>query len=313
MNGADGVDTALHGTPGLGEIAATTTASYGWLNNPWRKPRFLQAITWGYLFWSIVPVIIAVIFSFNAGRSRSTWQGFSMRWWYQDPFDSLWHDPTLRTAMTQTVRLSILTVILAVPLGTAFAIGIDRWRGRPAAGANFIMLFSFVVPEIILGVSLFLSFSYLLKSLVPELGTTAQVLGLVTFQLSYPFIIVRARLLTIGPEYEEAAMDLGGTPSQALRRVLLPLLSPAILASVALVLADTVDNFVTVRYLSGAADTEPLSVKIYSAARSAPTPAVNAAATVMLVATLLVISLGWAVYKRLNRGQGGDAGSFVDL
>ncbi len=313
MNGGDGVDTALHGTPGLGEIAATTTASYGWLNNPWRKPRFLQAITWGYLFWSIVPVVIAVIFSFNAGRSRSTWQGFSMRWWYQDPFDSLWHDPTLRTAMTQTVRLSILTVILAVPLGTAFAIGIDRWRGRPAAGANFIMLFSFVVPEIILGVSLFLSFSYLLKSLVPELGTTAQVLGLVTFQLSYPFIIVRARLLTIGPEYEEAAMDLGGTPSQALRRVLLPLLSPAILASVALVLADTVDNFVTVRYLSGAADTEPLSVKIYSAARSAPTPAVNAAATVMLVATLLVISLGWAVYKRLNRGQGGDAGSFVDL
>jgi len=108
-------------------------------------------------------------------------------------------------------------------------------------------------------------------------------------------------------------MDLGATPSQGLRRVLLPLLSPAILASVALVLADTVDNFVTVRYLSGAADTEPLSVKIYSAARSAPTPAVNAAATVMLVATLLVISLGWAVYKRLNRGQGGDVGSFVDL
>ena len=74
-----------------------------------------------------------------------------------------------------------------------------------------------------------------------------------TFQLSYPFIIVRARLLTIGPEYEEAAMDLGATPSQALRRVLLPLLSPAILASVALVFADSVDNFVTVRYLSGPA------------------------------------------------------------
>ena len=98
-----------------------------------------------------------------------------------------------------------------MPLGTAFAIGIDRWHGRPAAGANFIMLFSFVVPEIILGVSLFLMFTYLLKSLVPELGTTAQVLGLVTFQMSYPFIIVRARLLSIGPEYEEAAMDLGGT------------------------------------------------------------------------------------------------------
>ena len=235
-----------------------------------------------------------------------------MRWWYQDPFDSLWHDPTLRTAMFQTFRLSFLTVVVAVPLGTAFAIGIDRWRGRPAAGSNFIMLFSFVVPEIILGVSLFLMFSNLFQNAV-KLGTMAQIMGLVTFQMSYPFIIVRARLLTIGPEYEEAAMDLGGTPSQALRRVLLPLLSPAILASVALVFADSVDNFVTVRYLSGPADSEPLSVKIYAAARSAPTPAVNAAATVMLVSTLVVIAFGWLIYRRLNRDQGSDMGSFVDV
>ena len=66
-------------------------------------------------------------------------------------------------------------------------------------------------------------------------------------------IIVRARLLSIGPEYEEAAMDLGGSPTQAVRRVLLPLLYPAIFASVALVFADTIDDFVTVRYLSGPA------------------------------------------------------------
>ena len=302
-------DAAIEGVT----VGRSAEASGGWLNNPWRKPRFLEAITWGYLLWSIVPVIIAVIFSFNAGRSRSTWQGFSLRWWYQDPFDSLWTDPTLRTAMFQTFKLSLVTVLLSVPLGTAFAIGIDRWRGRPAGAANFTMLFSFVVPEIILGVSLFLMFTNLLDNFV-RLGTAAQVMGLVTFQLSYPFIIVRARLLSIGPEYEEAAMDLGGTPNQALRRVLLPLLSPAILASVALVFADSVDNFVTVRYLSGQADTEPLSVKIYSAARSSPTPAVNAAASVMLISTMLVIGLGWFVYRRLRQGQGGaDVGSFVEM
>jgi len=285
----------------------------GWLNNPWRKPRFLQATTWAYLTWSILPVVIAVIFSFNSGRSRSTWQGFSMRWWYQDPFDSLLHDPALRGAMAQTFRLSIITALLAVPIGTFFAIGVDRWRGRPAAGANFTMLFSFVVPEIILGVSLFLLFLNLFQN-VFQLGTVAQIMGLVTFQMSYPFIIVRARLLSIGPEYEEAAMDLGGTPNQALRRVLFPLLWPAILASIALVFADSVDNFVTVRYLSGSADTEPLSVKIYSAARSSPTPAVNAAATVMLISTMLVITVGWFMYRRFTQGQGeGNVGSFVQL
>jgi spermidine/putrescine transport system permease protein len=282
---------------------ATSRVATGWLRNPWRKPRLLQAVTWGYLLWSTLPVIIAIVFSFNAGRSRSTWQGFSLRWWTQDPFDSLWNDIALRQAMFQTLRLSILTVVLAVPLGTAFAIGIDRWRGRPAATANFFMLFSFVMPEIILGTSLFLLFTSLFENLV-RLGTTAQILGLVTFQLSYPVIIVRARLLSIGPEYEEAAMDLGASPTHALRRVLLPLLSPAILASAALVFADSVDNFVTVRYLSGQAPTEPLSVKIYSAARSSPTPAVNAAATVMLVATLGAIALAWLVYRRITRDRG---------
>jgi spermidine/putrescine transport system permease protein len=282
--------------------------------DPWRRPRVLQAVTLAYLLWSTVPVVIAIVFSFNSGRSRSTWQGFSLRWWYQDPFNSLWTDPTLRSAMFQTLRLSLLTVVLAVPLGTAFAIGIDRWRGRPAATANFFMLFSFVIPEIILGVSLFLLFTNLAEGLV-QLGTPAQVLGLVTFQLSYPVIIVRARLLSIGPEYEEAAMDLGASPTQALRRVLLPMLAPAILASVALVFADSVDNFVTVRYLSGQAPTEPLSVKIYTAARASPTPAVNAAATVMLVATLTVIGLAWVAYRRIvsRRGEAVSASGLADL
>jgi len=224
---------------------ASPRVATGWLRSPWRKPRFLQAVTWSYLLWSTLPVVIAIIFSFNAGRSRSTWQGFSLRWWYQDPFDSLWNDPALRTAMFQTLRLSIVTMVVSVPLGTAFAIGIDRWRGRPAATANFFMLFSFVMPEIILGVSLFLLFANLFEGIV-QLGTTAQILGLVTFQISYPVIVVRARLLSIGPEFEEAAMDLGASPTQALRRVLLPLLGPAILASAALVFADSVDNFVTV-------------------------------------------------------------------
>jgi spermidine/putrescine transport system permease protein len=93
----------------------------------------------------------------------------------------------------------------------------------------------------------------------------------VTFQLSYPVIICRARLLSIGREYEEAAMDLGASPVKALRHVLVPLLVLAIFASAVLVFADVIDDFVLVRYLSSDAATEPMSVKIYSSARSSPT------------------------------------------
>ncbi len=283
----------------------------GWLRNPWRKPWFLAGFTWAYLAWSILPVLIAIAFSFNAGRSRSVWQGFSMRWWTGDPNDALFHDPALRQAIVQSLRLSFITMIIAVPLGTMFAIALDRWHGRPARTANFAMLFSFVMPEIILGVALYLLFTNLFKSVV-HLGTGAQLLGLITFQLSYPVIIVRARLLTIGPEYEEAAMDLGAKPGQALRRVLLPLLFPAIFASFAIMFADTIDDFVTVNYLASTAATQPLSVKIYSAARGSPTPAVNAAATFMLISTLMAIGVGFLIYRVFSRGQrSGEAGAGV--
>lgn len=284
-------------------IERTPTAPpTGYFRNPWRKPRVLQGVTIGYLLWSLLPVVIAVIFSFNAGRSRISWQGFSLRWWTQDPTDSLLRDEAMRSAMAQTYKLAIITVLVAVPLGTLFAIGIDRWHGRPARTANFTMLLSFVVPEIILGVSLYILFTNLLKGLVP-LGTPAQAIGLISFQLSYPVIIVRARLLTIGPEYEEAAMDLGATPSQAIRRILLPLIAPAILASVALVFADVVDDFVTVAALSAEASSETLAQKIYSASRASPTPEVNAAATMMLITTLVVVAGGLLFYRRFSRGQ----------
>ena len=272
-----------------------------WWRDPWRKPRILATVTWAYLIWSLVPLTIAIAISFNGSRSNSVLHGFSLQWWWSDPEESLWHDPELHAALFQSLRLGLTTVLVSVPLGVAFALGIDRWHGRPATGASFLMLLSFVMPEIILGISLFLVFQHLLTFV--ELGTTAQLLGLVTYQISYPVIIVRARLLTIGREYEEAASDLGALPRQAIRRVLLPLLYPAIFASAALVFADTIDDFVTVRYLCASSSCEPISVKVYDAARAAPPPSVNAAVTFMMVATLLAITIGFLAYRWVTRGE----------
>ena len=287
--------------PAPAKPAVVTAPRRRWWRDPWRKPTILATITWGYLIWSLVPLTIAIAISFNGSRSNSVLHGFSLQWWWSDPDDSLWHDPELHAALFQSLRLGILTVLIAVPLGVSFALGIDRWHKRPATAATFLMLLSFVMPEIILGISLFLVFQHLLTFV--ELGTTAQILGLVTYQVSYPVIIVRARLLTIGREYEEAASDLGAPPRQAIRRVLLPLLYPAIFASAALVFADTIDDFVTVKYLSGPATSEPLSVKIYNFSRAEPTPAVNAAATFLLVTTTLAIVIGYLAYRRATRGQ----------
>ncbi|HKV17974.1 MAG TPA: ABC transporter permease, partial [Mycobacterium sp.] len=272
-----------------------------WWNNPWRPPRFLIAITVGYLVWSLLPVLIAVAYSFNDGKSRTTWQGFSFRWYWGDQTLSVWHNDALHTALLQTLKLGVIATLITVPLGTLFAIGIDRWRGRLPAGANFLMLLSFELPEVLLADALL--FVITTVAVPVDLGTTAQVIGLVTFQVSYPAVLVRARLATIGPQYEEAAMDLGASPFGALRRIIMPMLLPAIFASTVLVFADVIDDFVLVRYLSGDASTEPVSVKIYNTARAAPTPALNALATLLLVAALAAVVIGFVVYRRMTRGD----------
>ena len=282
-----------------------------WFSNPWRKPRVLLAFTVLYVVWSLLPVLIAVLFSFNEGRSRTTWQGFSTRWYYGDPLRSVWADDSLHTALLHTFRLGIVVTVITVPLGVMLALGLDRWRGRLPAGANFAMLLSFVIPETLLAVA----FLFLVTSvswLPLHLGLTGQVAGLITFQLSYPVIIVRSRLLTIGKQYEEAAVDLGTTPLGAVRRVLLPMLLPAIFASTVLVFADVVDDFVLVRYLSGDSSTEPVSVKIYNTARAAPTPALNAVATLVLLASFVAITIGYVVYRRFSQGDtSANVGAFA--
>ena len=279
------------------------TALRRWWADPHRPPRILQAVTAAYLLWSLLPVAIAVMFSFNSGRSRTQWQGFSFRWYWGDPIRSVWHDDTLRTALSHTLVLGVLATAVTVPLGVAFALGVDRWRGRLPEGANFVMLVSFVIPETLLAVALLFLVNQVRTPL--ELGTSAQVAGLVTFQLSYPVVIVRARLLTIGKQYEQAAIDLGASPMGAVRRVLLPMLMPAILVSAVLVFADVIDDFIIVRYLSGDSSTEPVSVKVYNTARAAPTPALNALTTLLLAASLVAVAVGFLAYRWFTRGEKG--------
>ncbi len=271
-----------------------------WLANPWGQPRALGAVTWLYMVWSIAPVVIAILFSFNNGRSRSVWQGFSTRWYWGDPNLSVLHDPAMRGALEQSLRLAGLDMLIAVPLGLGLALGLTRWRGFGARPVNYLMLFPLVTPEIVMAVSLLLVFVLLYGI---ALGTEAQVLGQVTFSISYVVIIVRGRLLSIGPEYEEAARDLGATQLGALRLVLLPLLYPAVFACFVVVFALSIDDFVVTDYLSSNSSTQTVPIKIYSGVRGTTTPALNALATVMVVATLLSVGLAYLVYRWSARSQ----------
>jgi spermidine/putrescine transport system permease protein len=296
-------------------ITGTRSSRPRLLRNPWRHPWFLEGFTWLYLVWSLAPIALAVLFSFNKGKSQATYQGLSWRWYWGDKVNSVWYNPQLHSAMFVTLKLSAYTTLIAVPIGVAFALGINRWRGPISMSFNFIMILSFVVPELIFGVAMFFVFTQMpgLKAL--GLGTIAEVLGLVTWNVSWPAIIVQARLVTIGKQYEEAAADLGATMFQTMRRVMVPLLMPAIFASAILVFSGVIDDFVIVDLLSSNATNTPMSVIIYSTQHGGNGgPALNALATIMLLMSFVVAALGFLGYRLMTRGQkGGNQQALVSI
>jgi len=251
------------------------------LRNPWGKPRWLVGVTWVYILWSLLPVLLAIRFAFNSGRSRTSLQGWSTKWFFGDNSFSVFGDPTLQDALTHSLVLAGLAMLIATPIGIMLAIGLQRWRGRGSGPANVIALLPLVTPELVFAVGLFLLFTTAMATI--GLGTTAQVIGHVTFSMSFVVVIVRGRLITIGPDVEEAAADLGAPPLAVIWRVLLPLLAPAVAA------------------------TTTVPMRIYAQARAAPTPALNALATLMLAFTLIALGLAYGVFRFFSRGEKGGS------
>jgi spermidine/putrescine transport system permease protein len=241
------------------------------LANPWGRPRFLAITTWLYIAWSLIPVLLAIRFAFNSGRSRTSLQGWSLRWFWQDPTLSVFHDPTLQAALTHSLELALIVMVVATPLGTALALGMRRWIGPGSGIANIVLL-------------------------LPAIGQ-------VTFTLSWVVLIVRGRLAIIGREVEEAAADLGAPPMQVVWRVLLPLLVPAMAASLLVSFALSIDDFVVSQYLASGADTTTVPMRIYSQARGGPPPALNALATIMRGFTLFALARADVVDQMMTRGE----------
>ena len=192
---------------------------------------------------------MAVLFGFNEGRSRSTWQGFSLRWYYQDPNFSVLHDPSLRDALVQSLKLAGLTMLIATPLGVALAIGLARWtrEGRQARELPHAVPARHARDSHGRGVVLGIRLPLRLHP-ARDPGAVARARHLHRLLRRD---IVRGRLFAVGREYEEAAMDLGASQWQAMRMVLLPMLAPAIWASLMIAFAISIDDFVITAFLMG--------------------------------------------------------------
>jgi spermidine/putrescine transport system permease protein len=190
-----------------------------------RRPFVLASLTWLYVIWSIVPVLIAVQFSFNDGRSRTSWQGASFRWYWGDPFASVWHDESLRLALINSLRLGLLTLLIATPIGTALALGLTRWRGRGSRPSNALMLLPAGHTRDRDGQRPVPGVHQPLHRRAPRpYGAAARARHVLDLVRGGD----RARAVALGRRrVRDAARDLGASPIQAIRTVLIPLLMPS--------------------------------------------------------------------------------------
>jgi spermidine/putrescine transport system permease protein len=279
-----------------------------------RRFKALPIIIWGYIAWSLVPVVIAVAYSFNDGRSRTVWKGFSFRWWFGDKYASVFHDDSMRNAIVNSLVLAVTTMLIVTPLGLALAIGAHRMRGRSASAVKGMTSIPLITPEIVVGAALLLTFTRLFSGI--PLGYPAQLLGNVTFSVSAVVVIVRARLVSIGSSYEEAARDLGASRFQALRYVLMPMLWPSVMASFAVVFATVIDDFVITSFLSAGVGSETVPLRIYSSIRGGATPALNALATLLVLITFAALTIGvfgLSIWRKRHGEQGGFKAALADL
>ena len=267
----------------------------------WRRTQgggsvWLAAITVGYLLWSLIPIVLAMFFSFNAGASVTHWDGFSLRWWVGDPAaqESIVHDPATRAALLQSLKLAGLTAVIAVPCATAFALGYRGWGARLPRLALWAMLVVLASPPIVIGTSMWLLFAFPLRHFpfgdFGWFGSRAQWIGMVTLYVPMATLIVFARLIFIPREQEEMAADLGAPPGGIVRRVLLPQLRPAIFAAAAVVFAGALGEFVIVDALRGSDATRALGPAMFGSIDGA-TPRHSAIGTALAVAGAAAFAL----------------------
>jgi len=252
-------------------------------------PFNLVSVTLGFAFLYL-PIVLLIIYSFNASKLVTVWGGFSTKW-----YGELLRDQALLDAAWVTLRIGVLSATVATVLGTLAAIALvrhGRFKGRTLfSGMIYAPL---VMPDVITGLSLLLLF----VAIGFDRGFWTIVLAHITFSMCFVAVVVQSRLVTFDRSLEEAALDLGCPPAKTFFQITLPIILPAVIAGWMLAFTLSLDDLVIASFTSGPGATT-LPMKIYSQVRLGVTPEINAVCTILIaLVTVGVIAASIAAKRR---------------
>ncbi len=249
--------------------------------------RFYTFLMFLFLY---APIIVLIIYSFNAGKSTAHWGGFSLKW-----YKALFSDRQIMKSLYYTILVALLASSIATVIGTFAAFGIHQMRPIRQKLVLQVNNIPILNPDIVTGVALMTLFSMFKL----QLGLSTMLIAHVTFCIPYVILSVLPKLRQMNQDTLNAAMDLGATPWYAFRKVILPEIMPGIVAGFLMAFTLSVDDFVISFFTTGGGVSN-LSITIYSMARRGIKPIINALSTLMFVAVLIMLLI-------INKGSDSKA------
>jgi spermidine/putrescine transport system permease protein len=251
--------------------------------------RIYGVLAFGYLF---TPIAYVTVFSFNdGGRTNIVWNGFTLKNW-ANPCGA----PDVCTSVRNSLLIGVVATVISTVLGTMVAFALARHRFRGRAAINVLIFLPMATPEVVMAASLLTLFLNL--GTVFSLGLTTIVIAHVMFCLSFVIVAVKARLQSLDPRLEQAAMDLYASEAQTFLRVTLPLVAPGIAGAALLAFSLSFDDYIITTFNSGSVNTFPKFV--YTAAqRGIPAQAYIIGAAMFYI-TLLIVLVGDLIRRRVS-------------
>ncbi len=273
-------------------MRSRTTSSLAW------GQKLLAANAWLIFAFFYTPILVLIIFSFNAGRSGTVWEGFSLRW-----YGELANDPAILSAFTNTVIVAFVATILSTIIGTMISLAMERHHFPFKLPLDAVLYMPIIIPEIVIALATLLFFIIVfnmvknLFGITWGLGLPTIIIAHVAFTISFVATIVRARLVDMDPNMEQAARDLYADEWQTFRRVTFPLLMPAVVSGALMGFTLSLDDFLITFFVSGPGSTT-LPILVYSKVKFGVTPDLNALATLLLVFSIGLVLLAQFLQRR---------------
>ena len=254
------------------------------------------------LLFLYAPILLLVIFSFSGARDPGVWGGFTFDW-YRDLAD----DDNVQKAIGISVRVAIVSTIIATVLGTMAALALERFSFRGKRVFDALLYLPIIIPDVTMAVMMLLFFTQAFDLIDLVFGTrigkgfATVVVSHVAFNIAFVSVVVRARIAGMDSTLEQAAGDLYATRWKAFRYVTLPLIMPGVLGGALLALTLSLDDVVVTQFVSGPGSTT-LPVYVFGLIRRDVTPLINAVSVVMLVASLVLVAASLAA-QRASEGR----------